>query len=356
METMRFVGQWWHELPDGRIQCDLCPRDCRLHEGQRGACFVRMMDHGEMILTTWGLTSGLVVDPVEKKPLNHFYPGTSVLSFGTAGCNLTCKNCQNWEMTKSRDMEILAKKATPSEIVQVARQTNCKSVAFTYNDPVIFAEFAIDVAIACRESGLKSIAVTAGYIHPEPARVLFPFIDAANVDLKGFSEDFYNRVTGGHLAPVLDLLRYIHHETNVWLEITTLLIPGLNDSEKEIGELSRWISTHLGPDVPLHFSAFHPDFKMLDLPPTPQKTLSMARSIAMDEGLRFVYTGNTHDPEGGTTFCPGCHSPLIVRDWFSILSWNIDLNGCCGNCHRKIPGFFEQTPIPGKHTFRTKIS
>ncbi len=340
METDRFVGQWWHALPDGRIQCDLCPRDCRLHEGQRGACFVRMMDQGEMILTAWGRPSGLHVDPVEKKPLNHFYPGTSVLSFGTAGCNLTCKNCQNWEMTKSRDMELLSQRADPPEIVRVAKKTRCKSVAFTYNDPVIFAEFAIDTAIACHEAGLKSIAVTAGYIHPKPARELFSFIDATNVDLKGFSEEFYNKVTGGHLAPVLDLLCYIHHETDVWLEITTLLIPGLNDSEKEIAELSRWISTHLGPDVPLHFSAFHPDFRMLDLPPTPRETLSMGRKIAMDEGLRFVYTGNVHDPAGGTTFCPECRSPLIIRDWFSILSWNMDADGRCAVCHQKIPGRF----------------
>ncbi len=339
MGETRVVGQWWHTLPDGRIQCDLCPRDCRLHEGQRGACFVRMMDQGEMILTTWGLTSGLFVDPVEKKPLNHFYPGTSVLSFGTAGCNLTCKNCQNWEMTKSRNTEQLSKKADPSEIARLAKKSHCKSVAFTYNDPVIFAEFAIDTAIACREAGLKSIAVTAGYIHPEPARAFFPFIDAANVDLKGFSEDFYYKITGGHLAPVLDLLCYVSQETNVWLEVATLLIPGLNDSEKEISELSRWIARNLGLDVPLHFSAFHPDFKMLDLPPTPKRTLSMARRIAMDEGLHFVYTGNVHDPEGGTTFCPACHSPVIVRDRFVIVSSNLDENSQCGSCHHKIQGF-----------------
>jgi len=344
METVRVVGQWWHTIPDGRIQCDLCPRDCRLHEGQRGACFVRMMDQGEMILTTWGRSSGFCIDPIEKKPLNHFYPGTSVFSFGTAGCNLTCKNCQNWEISKSRDDDSLSKGGRPSEIAKVAKQSGCKSVAFTYNDPVIFAEYALDVAAACREVGIRSVAVTAGYIHPKPARDFFPFMDATNVDLKGFSEDFYAKITGGHLAPILDLLEYIHQETDVWLEITTLLIPGMNDSPEEIGELSRWILTHLGPDVPLHFSAFHPDFRMLDIPPTPKETIFRARSIARSEGLRYVYTGNLHDPEGGTTFCPKCHSPAIVRDWFSILSWNMDENGRCGACHQNIPGHFEAHP------------
>ncbi len=345
MDSKRVVGQWWHPLPDGRIACDLCPRDCRLHEGQRGACFVRMMDQGEMILTTWGRSSGFCLDPIEKKPLNHFHPGTSVLSFGTAGCNLACKNCQNWEMSKSRDQDLLSDTATPETIARLAVESGARSVAFTYNDPVIFAEYAMDVAMACHDSDIRTVAVTAGYIHPDPARDFFSSIDAANVDLKGFSDEFYYSVTGGHLAPVLDLLEYLHRETSVWLEITTLLIPGLNDSSREIGALSEWILRTLGPDVPLHFSAFHPDFRMINLPPTPKETVSRARTIAREAGLRYVYTGNVHDPEGETTFCPSCHRPVIVRDRYTLLDWNLDEKGRCATCNTVIPGHFD--PCPG---------
>lgn len=334
-------ARWWHKLPDGRIQCDLCPRDCKLHEGQRGACFVRKMEGGEMILTTYGRSSGFCIDPIEKKPLAHFYPGTSVFSFGTAGCNLACKFCQNWDISKSREMDRLMDRAAPAEIARAAQRHGCKSVAFTYNDPVIFAEYAMDTADECHKLGIKTVAVTAGYIHPEPRREFFAKMDAANVDLKAFTEDFYFKITGGHLQPVLDTLVYLKKETGVWLEITTLLIPGKNDSDEEITALSRWIARELGPDVPLHFSAFHPDYKMLDVPPTPVSTLVRARDIAMKQGLHYVYTGNVHNVEGDTTFCPNCHAPVIVRDWYAIRDYQLDDSGHCRQCGTRIAGHFQ---------------
>jgi pyruvate formate lyase activating enzyme len=335
-------GRWWHLLADGRMQCDLCPRDCRLHEGQRGACFVRMRGEGEdrdrMLLTTYGRSSGFCLDPIEKKPLNHFHPGSSVLSFGTAGCNLACKFCQNWDISKSRDFDRLADQASPAAIASAAAELGAKSVAFTYNDPVIFAEYAMDVADACRERGVKSVAVTAGYMHAEPRREFYAKMDAANVDLKAFTEDFYFKLTGSHLAPVLDTLQYLKHETAVWFEITTLLIPGHNDSSVEIEAASRWIAEHLGYDVPLHFSAFHPDWKMRDVPATPPETLSRAREIALANGLRYVYTGNVHDTEGGTTFCPACDNAVIVRDWYRILNYRVTAEGACKECGAAVPG------------------
>jgi pyruvate formate lyase activating enzyme len=334
-------GRWWHRLDDGRIQCDLCPRDCKLHEGQRGACFVRARVNDAMVLTTYGRSSGFCVDPIEKKPLDHFLPGSAVLSFGTAGCNLACKFCQNWDISKSRDMDRLMDSASPEAIARAAVESGCRSVAFTYNDPVIFAEYAMDAADACREAGILTVAVTAGYISPGPRREFYAKMDAANVDLKGFTDEFYVKLTGAKLAPVLDTLVYLKHETDVWFEITTLLIPGKNDSEAEAREMSRWILRELGPDVPLHFTAFHPDFKMTDLPPTPAATLTRARKAAMEEGLHYVYTGNVHDKEGGTTFCPGCGTALIVRDWYRIESYRLTPEGKCPKCAMAIPGRFE---------------
>ena len=336
-----YPGRWWHRLDDGRVQCDLCPRECRLHEGQRGACFVRARSGDAMVLTTYGRSSGFCVDPIEKKPLDHFLPGSAVLSFGTAGCNLACKFCQNWDISKSRDMDRLMDAATPDAIARAAVDAGCRSVAFTYNDPVIFAEYAMDAADACRAAGVLTVAVTAGYISPAPRREFYAKMDAANVDLKGFTEDFYVKLTGAKLAPVLDTLAYLEHETDVWLEITTLLIPGKNDSVEEVRAMSKWIARELGPDVPLHFTAFHPDFKMTDLPPTPAATLTRARRIALDEGLRYVYTGNVHDREGGTTFCPGCGTALIVRDWYRIEAYRLTPQGTCPDCAVRIPGRFE---------------
>jgi len=335
-----YPARWWHALPDGRIQCDLCPRDCKLHEGQRGLCFVRKMEGGQMILTTYGRSSGFCIDPIEKKPLNHFYPGSSVFSFGTAGCNLACKFCQNWDISKSRETDTLMDQASPQEIAAAAERSGCKSVAFTYNDPVIFAEYAMDVADACHERGLKTVAVTAGYIHEAPRREFYAKMDAANVDLKAFTEDFYFKLTGARLQPVLDTLVYLKRETGVWFEITTLLIPGHNDSNAEIEAMSAWIMRELGPDVPLHFSAFHPDWKMRDVPATPASTLTRARDIALKAGLHYVYTGNVHDNVGGTTYCPGCHEPLIVRDWYRIDDYKLGADGHCPHCGAVIAGHF----------------
>ena len=333
-------AQWWHRLDDGRLQCDLCPRDCKLHEGQRGLCFVRGREGDRMVLTTYGRSSGFCIDPIEKKPLNHFLPGSSVFSFGTAGCNLACKFCQNWDISKSREMDRLMDQASPERIAQVAKQAGCASVAFTYNDPVIFAEYAMDTADACHALGVRTVAVTAGYIHAEPRRAFFAKMDAANVDLKGFTDEFYFRHTGAHLAPVLDTLQHIVHDTGCWLEITTLLIPGHNDSDAELAAMARWIADHLGRDVPLHFTAFHPDYKMTDVQHTPAATLERARRIALDAGLRFVYTGNVHDAEGGTTSCPGCGEPLIERDWHRILRYDVDDAGRCVHCDTALPGRF----------------
>ncbi len=335
-------ARWWHALDDGRIQCDLCPRDCKLHEGQRGACFVRKMEAGKMVLTTYGRSSGFCVDPIEKKPLNHFYPGSSVLSFGTAGCNLACKFCQNWDISKSKDMDRLMESASPEAIARVARKLGCESVAFTYNDPVIFAEYALDTAAACHALGIKTVAVTAGFMHKEPLVEFYAAMDAANVDLKGFTNDFYVKYCAGQLQPILDTLIYLKRETSVWFEITTLLIPTLNDSDEEIRALSAWVGRELGPDVPLHFSAFHPDWKMNDLPPTPPATLSRARKIAQEAGLNYVYTGNVHDLEGGTTFCPSCHAPLIVRDWYEIPEYRLSADGHCPDCGAAIAGRFQK--------------
>ncbi|MCC6534708.1 MAG: AmmeMemoRadiSam system radical SAM enzyme [Burkholderiales bacterium] len=333
-----YAGRYWHFTPDGRMQCDLCPRDCKLHDGQRGACFVRMRRGDRMLLTTYGRSSGFCVDPIEKKPLNQFYPGTSVLSFGTAGCNLACKFCQNWDISKSRDMDRLADQATPAAIAAAARAAGCKSVAFTYNDPVIFAEYALDVAAACHDQDVRTVAVTAGYIGAEARREFFARMDAANVDLKAFSDEFYFKLCGARLQPVLDTLIYLKQETDVWLEITTLLIPGKNDSDAELTAQCEWIMRELGPDVPLHFSAFHPDFKMTDIAATPASTLKHARAIARAAGLHYVYTGNVHDTDGGTTYCPRCDEALIVRDWYRILRYRVDEQGCCTECGAALGG------------------
>ena len=341
-----YPGRYWHTLDDGRIQCDLCPRDCRLHDGQRGACFVRQRKGEAMVLTTYGRSSGFCIDPVEKKPLNQFFPGSSVFSFGTAGCNLACKFCQNWDISKSREMDTLMDQATPEMIARAAQARGCKSIAFTYNDPVIFAEYAMDTADACHELGIQAIAVTAGYIGTEARRDFYAKMDAANVDLKGFTDEFYFKLCGARLQPVLDTLVYLKHETDVWFEITTLLIPGKNDSDAEIEAESKWIMRELGPDVPLHFTAFHPDYKMLDIAHTPASTLSRARKIALAEGLRYVYTGNVHDREGGTTFCPGCGKPVIVRDWYEILSYALTPEGRCRHCDAAVPGRYDRFERP----------
>jgi pyruvate formate lyase activating enzyme len=333
--------KYWHTLEDGRVQCDLCPRFCKLHESQRGLCFVRARECGRIVLTTYGRSSGYCIDPIEKKPLNHFLPGTPVLSFGTAGCNLACKFCQNWDISKSREIDTLADAASPETIARAAEMLDCRSVAFTYNDPIIFLEYASDVADACHTRGIKTVAVTAGYVCPEPRAEFFRHIDAANVDLKAFSERFYKHLTGSHLDNVLDTLVYLKHETDVWFELTTLLIPDENDSNEEIEAMTRWVVENLGPDVPMHFTAFHPDWKMIDTPPTPGSTLTRARLIAIDNGVRHAYTGNVHDKSGGSTYCHECGKMLIGRDWYVLSEWNLTPEGDCRFCNAPCPGVFE---------------
>ncbi len=336
--------KYWHVLDDGRVQCDLCPRFCHLREGQRGLCFVRMRQGDQVVLTTYGRSSGFCVDPIEKKPLNHFFPGTSVLSFGTAGCNLACKFCQNWDISKSRQTDTLADSASPQHIADVAKQLDCRSVAFTYNDPVIFHEYAVDIAQACHQQDVKTVAVTAGYVCPEPREEFYRHMDAADVDLKAFTERFYKKICGGSLQPVLETLEYLKHETDVWFELTTLLIPGENDSQPEIEEMTQWVVEHLGPDVPMHFTAFHPDWKMRDKSPTPPKTLMAARQIALKNGVRYAYTGNVHDEAGGSTYCHQCGIKLIGRDWYELHDWNLDDSGHCRACGTRCAGAFAGPP------------
>jgi len=337
-------GRFWHEMEDGRIQCDLCPRYCRLTDGQRGFCFVRACEGGEIVLTTYGRSSGFCIDPIEKKPLNHFLPGTPVLSFGTAGCNLGCLFCQNWDISKSRQFDRLADQASPESLAQVAADLDCRSVAFTYNDPVIFHEYAVDVAQACREQGVKSVAVTAGYVCAEPREEFYRWMDAASVDLKAFTEDFYAKTCAGHLEPVLETLMYLRHETDVWFETTTLIIPGLNDSESEIEEMTQWVVENLGPDVPMHFSAFHPDWKLLDRPATPPATLTRARRIALKNGVRYAYTGNVVDPDGDSTFCHECGQLLIGRNWYVMTAWELTPELACPSCGTPCAGVLEPRP------------
>jgi pyruvate formate lyase activating enzyme len=338
------TGRYWHRLDDGRLQCDLCPRYCKLRDGQRGLCFVRGRNNDRIVLTTYGRSSGFCIDPIEKKPLNHFLPGTPVLSFGTAGCNLACKFCQNWDISKSREFDRLQATASPRAIADAAVASDCRSVAFTYNDPVIFLEYAVDTAIACRERGIRTVAVTAGYITEEPRVEFFRHMDAANIDLKAFTDRFYWKICGGHLQPVLDTLEYLKSETSVWFELTTLLIPGENDSAEEIDAMTQWIMERLGPDVPLHFTAFHPDWKMTGKSATSLAILQRARSIARNNGLHYVYTGNVHDFDGSSTYCHRCGERLIGRDWYELSDWNLVVDGdraACRYCNAPVAGVFE---------------
>ncbi|WP_053230904.1 AmmeMemoRadiSam system radical SAM enzyme [Sandaracinus amylolyticus] len=338
------AGGWWEKLEDGRVRCDRCPRRCTLHAGQRGFCFVRQERDGAIVLTSYGQGSGLCVDPIEKKPLSHFHPGTSVLSFGTIGCNLGCKFCQNWDISKTREMARAHEHATPEQIATLARELGCRSVAFTYNDPVTWAEYAIDSAHAARELGLATVAVTAGYVDPKAREQFFRAMDAANVDLKAFTEDFYKRVCAARRAPVLETIEWLHRETSVWLELTTLLIPGHNDSDAEIEQLASWVLDRLGPDVPLHFTAFHPDFRMEDVPPTPPETLRRARARARSLGLHHVYTGNVRDEEGAATLCASCGARVIAREGYRVREYALDARGACTSCGAVLAGRFDSTP------------
>lgn len=337
--SVSYPGRWWHKTEDGRLMCDLCPRACVMKDGDRGFCFVRKNEGDRMVLTTYGRSTGFCVDPIEKKPLNHFLPGSSVLSFGTAGCNLGCQFCQNWSISKSREIEMLSEKASPERIADAALKLGCKSVAFTYNDPVIWAEYAIDTAKACRERGIKAVAVTAGFITPEARPEFYSVMDAANVDLKAFTEGFYKQLTLSHLEPVLDTLRWLKHESNVWFEITNLIIPEENDSPDEIARMSEWIVKNLGTDVPVHFTAFHPDFRLQNRPGTPSETLVRAREQALAAGIQYVYTGNVFGKDTQSTYCHACKKVVIEREWYEISKYHIK-NDRCGHCQEKIPGVF----------------
>ena len=337
---------YWTRLVDGRVECGLCPRFCKMRPGQRGLCFVRRArEDGEgMELTGYGRSTGFCVDPIEKKPLNHFLPGSAVLSFGTAGCNLACAFCQNWDISKSREVARLSARATPETIACAAERLGCASVAYTYNDPVIFLEYALDTAAACRARGVKNVAVTAGFVCEEPRKRLFGGMDAANVDLKAFTERFYAKRCAGSLAPVLDTLKYLVRETSVWTEITTLLIPGENDSDEEIDALTQWVAKELGTDVPLHFTAFHPDYHMLETPPTPPRILQTARSIAIRNGLHHVYVGNVRDPARQATLCATCGARAIERDGYTITGYALDASSACRKCGSEMAGVFADTP------------
>ncbi len=345
MTALALAHDWYHALPDGRLECDLCPRACRLRDGQDGFCAIRRRAGDAIVLTAYGRNTGLCADPVEKKPLYHFLPGSRTLSFGTVGCNLACRYCQNWHVSRSREPGALAETAPPAAVARAAARARCPSVAFTYNEPIVWAEYAIDTAHACREQGLGTLAVTAGYISARARRVFFDAMDAANVDLKGFSPAVYRDLClAGDRAfhQVLDTLAWLRHESRVWLEITTLLVPGLNDSDEEIAAECGWIADTLGPDVPLHFTAFHPAFRMRDVPPTPVATLARARRIATGHGLRFVYGGNVADPSAQSTRCPCCGLIVIERSGFSVLARRLDVAGRCARCGADIPGRFVQ--------------
>ncbi|MHB1687092.1 MAG: AmmeMemoRadiSam system radical SAM enzyme [Ignavibacteriaceae bacterium] len=333
------LAKWWQPVENGKILCTLCPRYCKIGEGQPGFCYIRQNYGGKLYTTGYGKPSGFAIDPIEKKPLNHFYPGTSVLSFGTAGCNLGCKFCQNWSISKAKLDEVNSLTASPESVVALAKKYNAPSIAFTYNDPTIFGEYVIDIAEIARAEGIKTVMVTAGYIDKEARKEIYKNIDAANVDLKGFTERFYYKLTFSHLNDVLDTLVWLKNETNVWFEITTLLIPDENDSPDEIKLESDWILQNLGDSVPLHFTAFHPDFRMMDKEPTPEKTLMTARKIALETGIKYCYTGNVHNSEGQTTYCYNCKAPLIIRDWHSVISNKIH-DGKCNRCGIRIDGKF----------------
>jgi pyruvate formate lyase activating enzyme len=339
LQTEPKTARWWRADTNNKILCTLCPRYCRIGPGQSGFCFIRQNRDNKLVTTGYGHPTGFAVDPIEKKPLSHFLPGSGVLSFGTAGCNLGCRFCQNWSISKARLDELNALSVSPEEVVKLAKKYHTPSIAYTYNDPTIFGEYVIDISRLARAEGIRSVMVTAGYIDKQARKDIYKYIDAANVDLKAFTERFYHKLTYSHLADVLDTLRWLKSETDVWLEITTLLIPGENDSESEIQQLCDWVLSNLGDSVPLHFTAFHPDFKMTGKPPTPASTLTMARKTALQTGIRYCYIGNISDVEGHTTFCPGCGMALIERDWHNVRRNRLD-GGRCPSCHTEIAGVF----------------
>jgi pyruvate formate lyase activating enzyme len=340
MPTALHSARWWQTLPDGRIHCYLCPRHCHIGEGQHGFCFIRENVGGELVQLGYGRPAALAIDPIEKKPLFHFHPGSAILSLGTAGCNLGCQFCQNFDISKARSVQQSSGHMSPEEIVDLAIAHGAPSIAFTYNEPTIWAEFVIDIARAAHKAGLRTVMVSNGYITREAFFEVYQHIDAVNVDVKGFTENFYSKITLSHLAPVLDVLRWLRRETNVWFELTNLMIPGLNDAPEETNELCDWILGELGDDVPLHFTAFHPDFKMLDRERTPSETIHRARLLAQARGLKYVYEGNVVTKEGGNTVCPTCRSVIIRRSWHQVESCEVQ-SGRCPHCNAAIAGRFD---------------
>ncbi len=333
------VAKWWESAEKNKILCTLCPRYCKIGDGQPGFCYIRQNHNGKLYTLGYGRPTGFAIDPIEKKPLNHFLPGSSVLSFGTAGCNLGCKFCQNWSISKAKLDDENSLTATPEDVIKLAKRNSTPSIAYTYNDPTIFGEYVIDISKIARDEGIKNVLVTAGYIDKEARKDVYKFADAANVDLKGFTEKFYNKLTFSSLKDVLDTLVWLKNETDIWFEITTLLIPGENDNPEEIKEECNWILNNLGDSVPLHFTAFHPDFRMRDKSKTPASTLKDAREIALSMGIKFCYVGNVFDMEGQTTYCPSCKQKLIERNWHSINFNHLNKN-TCSNCGKIIPGIF----------------
>jgi len=335
----KVLAKWWEPSDNDKILCTLCPRYCKIGEGQPGFCYIRQNIDGKLYSIGYGKPTGFAIDPIEKKPLNHFLPGSNILSFGTAGCNLGCKFCQNWSMSKAKLDDMHSLDVSPEGVVELAKSYGTPSIAYTYNDPTIFGEYVIDISKIGREEGIKSVMVTAGYIDKEARKDVYKYIDAANVDLKGFTERFYWKNTYSHLDDVLDTLVWLKNETEVWFEITTLLIPDENDSPEEIKQECDWILSNLGDNIPLHFTAFHPDFKMMNKERTPEKTLTIARKIAIELGIKYCYVGNVYNKEGQTTYCPKCNEKLILRNWHSVIS-NKLVNGCCKSCGEKIEGVF----------------
>jgi pyruvate formate lyase activating enzyme len=336
-------AQWWTPLEGGKVHCYLCPRDCKIGEGQTGFCFIRKNEGGKLVTLGYVRPAAVQVDPVEKKPLFHFYPGTRIFSMGTAGCNMGCFFCQNWDISKAKSDQVHSVDLTADDVCQNAMQYECPSLAFTYNEPSIWGEYVIDISKRAREVGLKTVMVTNGYINEQAFYDVYEHIDAANVDLKAFTENFYGKITLTHLKPVLDTLKRLKRDTNVWFEITNLMIPTLNDNPDEVKQLANWVLDNVGNSIPVHFTAFHPDFKLRNIHNTPPETLEMARDIALEQGLKFVYVGNVFS-DSANTYCPSCNRLLIERNWHQIVKYRISADGSCA-CGTKVPGHFNYREI-----------
>ena len=322
------------------VQCELCPRYCVLNEGQRGECGIRVNLNDELVALTYSRPCTLHTDPIEKKPLFHFLPGSKIFSLATAGCTLHCKNCQNWEISQTRPEEVEAYVLSPGEAAEAALREELPSIAYTYTDPAAYYEYALDTCIEARKRGLRNVLVTAAWVNPVPFKNLLQYTDAANIDLKAFSDRFYREVCRGSLKPVLENL-LLARKAGIHLEVTNLLLPGMNDTDEEIKGLSRWIRENLGVDTPLHFSRFFPRYQMQYLPPTPSETLLRAREIALSEGMRYVYIGNFHENPQEITACPFCGKELIVRSGYVILENHLSSNGFCPKCNQRIAGVWK---------------